>query len=301
MNPIILSVHHQRVRNAPTCTPLEVSSFSIVGGAASRVDQQLRALRVGGNMWTNTTTLRPGLSTMQVLLRWPVGLGLEDEAERNFMTVREPPPATAGAQRRGRVILLNMYVMRGRMCACVCLCVCLRGCLSALMIQYVIGNGIVCACARVNRYPPSRDGGNSSGAQTTLWDPATTDMASVMGTAVLLAAQTEPVASPQGEDADDVQITDVIEAIRDVINSKGVPRWNSGDYAGCARAYHRVAARFAATEPRLAQALVACAGQPLDSSQNSQGWILRRALDATLKARRAAADAGTAGTLAPGG
>ena len=122
-----------------------------------------------------------------------------------------------------------------------------------------------------------------------------------MGTAVLLAAQTEPVASPQGEDADDVQITDVIEAIRDVINSKGVPRWNSGDYAGCARAYHRVAARFAATEPRLAQALVACAGQPLDSSQNSQGWILRRALDATLKARRAAADAGTAGTLAPGG
>ena len=227
-------------QGVPRNSAPRVSSAAVVGGPDSSVDKMLKELRVGGQMWVNVTSTRPGT---RVLARWPAGLGLDSPSPSDFISVREPPspPSGGGAAaaeegRKGRVILLNLY-------------------------------------------PPSKDAGNASGAITTLWDPANTDMAGAMGTAVLLAAQTDPVALVNPEEEDDEDYDDVVEAIVNVINDRGVPLWNSGDYAGCARAYHRVATRFASTEPILAEALAACEGQPLDSSSNSQGWILRRALD----------------------
>ena len=71
--------------------------------------------------------------------------------------------------------------------------------------------------------------------------------------------------------------------------TQGVPLWNSGDYAGCARAYHAVATHFARGEPLLAEALAAAEGQPEDESFESQGWILRRALDQVVDRSRSAA------------
>jgi hypothetical protein len=61
----------------------------------------------------------------------------------------------------------------------------------------------------------------------------------------------------------------------------GVPLWNSGDYAGCARVYEQVATQFADVSV-LASALVKAKDAPSDSSSNSRGWILRRAIDRCL-------------------
>jgi len=62
----------------------------------------------------------------------------------------------------------------------------------------------------------------------------------------------------------------------------GVPKWNAGDYAGCARIYQTAAQSLANEDPRLATALQQSQGAPMDSSSNSAGWILRRAIDEVL-------------------
>ena len=49
-----------------------------------------------------------------------------------------------------------------------------------------------------------------------------------------------------------------------------------------------VAVHFASTEPLLAEALAQAEGQPEDEASDSQGWILRRALDAVVDRSRAA-------------
>eukprot|EP01052_Picozoa_sp_SAG31_P023998 SAG31_NODE_2014_length_6665_cov_2.737435_2_plen_1027_part_00 len=71
-------------------------------------------------------------------------------------------------------------------------------------------------------------------------------------------------------------------ALRDAI-SVGVPLWNSGDYAGCAAEYLRVVSQFQHADTSLAKAVQDCAGQSTDSARDSQGWILRRAMDACLQ------------------
>jgi NADH dehydrogenase [ubiquinone] 1 alpha subcomplex assembly factor 1 len=76
----------------------------------------------------------------------------------------------------------------------------------------------------------------------------------------------------------------------------GVPLWNAGDHAGCARAYARTARAHAAAEPLLAEALRACRGAPVDASRGSQGWILRRAFDAVLERGRRGRAYGGAGS-----
>jgi hypothetical protein len=64
--------------------------------------------------------------------------------------------------------------------------------------------------------------------------------------------------------------------------SKGVPLWNAKDTAACATLYKGVAEEYADLEPRLAAAVAECEGKSTDSAKDSQGWILRRAMDATL-------------------
>ena len=51
---------------------------------------------------------------------------------------------------------------------------------------------------------------------------------------------------------------------------------------------HAVATHFAPGERLLAEALAAAEGQPEDESFESQGWILRRALDAVVDRSRSA-------------
>ena len=65
----------------------------------------------------------------------------------------------------------------------------------------------------------------------------------------------------------------------------GVPVWNSGDYAGCATIYRAVAQHYSEEAEQLADALFACdeTDAPLTSAGDSQGWILRHALDDVLE------------------
>ena len=63
---------------------------------------------------------------------------------------------------------------------------------------------------------------------------------------------------------------------------KGVPLWNSGDYAGCAALYRAVATTHRAEHPALDSAVRECDGAPISSAGNSQGWIIRRAFDLIL-------------------
>jgi hypothetical protein len=75
-------------------------------------------------------------------------------------------------------------------------------------------------------------------------------------------------------------------ALRTVI-SAGVPLWNSGDFAGCAREYKRVCSQYMHADAGLAKAVSDCEGQSTGSAQDSQGWILRRAMDECLEKIRA--------------
>jgi len=75
-------------------------------------------------------------------------------------------------------------------------------------------------------------------------------------------------------------------ALRTVI-SAGVPLWNSGDFAGCAREYKRVCSQYMHADAGLAKAVSDCEGQSTGSAQDSQGWILRRAMDKCLEKIRA--------------
>ena len=137
----------------------------------------------------------------------------------------------------------------------------------------------------MNMYPPSKHAGNASGAVNTLWNPDQTDVAPAMCASLYIAAYPRAVlAATEEEEAETEALSfdafdDAVEAIIHVINNHGVPMWNSGDYAGCARAYHAVASHFAESEPTLAEALAESEGQPDDESFDSRGWILRRALD----------------------
>ena len=100
----------------------------------------------------------------------------------------------------------------------------------------------------LNLYPPSQDAGNASGAIRTMWDPAVTNMAPALGVCIFLAATPGAVLTEQlrGEAAEAEaaggipfeEFGDAVDAIIHVINTQGVPLWNSGDFAGCARAYH---------------------------------------------------------------
>lgn len=67
----------------------------------------------------------------------------------------------------------------------------------------------------------------------------------------------------------------------------GVPLWNSGNYAGCAAEYLSVVSQFQHADTNLAQAVRDCEGQSTGSARDSQGWILRRAMDECLQKIRA--------------
>jgi tetratricopeptide (TPR) repeat protein len=75
-------------------------------------------------------------------------------------------------------------------------------------------------------------------------------------------------------------------ALSDAI-SVGVPLWNSGNYAGCAAEYLRVVSQFQHADINLARAVRDCDGQSTGSARDSQGWILRRAMDECLQKIRA--------------
>ena len=66
--------------------------------------------------------------------------------------------------------------------------------------------------------------------------------------------------------------------LKDAI-SKGSPIWNHGDIQGCVDLYTAAAQKHAAAEPVLAAALEAMKGQATDT----QGWTLRKAMDAVLR------------------
>jgi tetratricopeptide (TPR) repeat protein len=85
-----------------------------------------------------------------------------------------------------------------------------------------------------------------------------------------------------GSDTPLVTVEQLSRALRDAIGI-GVPLWNSGDYAGCAAEYLRVVSRFQHADPSLAQAVRDCEGKSTGSAGDSQGWILRRAMDACLE------------------
>ena len=67
--------------------------------------------------------------------------------------------------------------------------------------------------------------------------------------------------------------------LKDAI-SQGAPIWNHGDIQGCVDIYEAAAMKHASSEPVLAAALEAMKGQATDA----QGWTLRKAMDAVLKA-----------------
>ena len=65
--------------------------------------------------------------------------------------------------------------------------------------------------------------------------------------------------------------------------SKGVPMWNSGDYAGCAMVYKKICSHYAHADDSLAEAVAKCEGRSTGSARDSQGWVLRNAMDGVLR------------------
>ena len=112
---------------------------------------------------------------------------------------------------------------------------------------------------------------------------------SVTSTAVH-SSQTTPtpvvLAYPVEAGSDSTPRPGLREAIQQAI-ATGVPMWNGGDYASCAAVYKAVAQEHSSSDPRLQHALRECVGAPLDSSQGSQGWIMRTAFDEILANGRA--------------
>lgn len=94
-----------------------------------------------------------------------------------------------------------------------------------------------------------------------------------------VAAAAQPAAAASSSTIQATEQPPLRTAIQQAI-AAGVPVWNRGDYAGCARIYRAVAEQYAEVEPRLHAAVERCEGAPLDASSGSQGWILRRAFDA---------------------
>jgi len=68
---------------------------------------------------------------------------------------------------------------------------------------------------------------------------------------------------------------------------RGVMLWNKGDYNGCTDLYRQVCEQWALSEPRLAEAVQRSKGKPSGSAMDSQGWILRAAMDEVLAEVRA--------------
>merc|ERR1719201_3365506 len=83
-----------------------------------------------------------------------------------------------------------------------------------------------------------------------------------------------------------IPTTDAAKAARDAIRmtiKQGCILWKKRDFVGCTSLYRSLATSYAREYPVLAEALISCENAPLDNgSSQSQGWILRRAMDTIL-------------------
>eukprot|EP01047_Picozoa_sp_COSAG01_P050773 COSAG01_NODE_5167_length_4438_cov_16.802720_6_plen_281_part_00 len=99
------------VQGVPADTPLRVTSDRLNGGAGGGIDTMLRALRVGGSMWVNTTSTRPGA---RVVARWPAGVGLDTPSPSDFITVCDHPAEESPGGARGPTQSLPAVAGRGQ-------------------------------------------------------------------------------------------------------------------------------------------------------------------------------------------
>ena len=105
---------------------------------------------------------------------------------------------------------------------------------------------VVAMVASLNMYRRSTQAARRRGQHAV--EPRPDGVAPAMCASLYIAAYRGRYSATEEEEAEEAEtdkalsfdaFDDAVEAIIHVINNHGVPMWNSGDYAGCARAYTR--------------------------------------------------------------